>query len=188
MSARKANYDEVIADNYRKLIRPRRRQATKLVIDGVELYSSQAYGVTVRVRDLSLSFPRLRMSSFLAAYVKNLNFVRRHFRFRWRIATERLTSKDFNELTQRIVLERMSAVAIICFDAVLSEDDLRDGHVRNILYAFLSTKFGLNDPMVKTVASRLLGCDHVDFRRSARTNKSAKRVRSPESTRWRISD
>jgi len=188
MSARKISYDEVIADNYRKLIRPPRKQATKLVIDGMEVCSIKSFGVSVRVRDLNVSFPRLRVSSFVSAYVKNLNFVRKHFRLRWRIATERLTQNDFNELTQRIVLERMSAVSVICFDAELSEPDLRDGHVRNILFAFLSTKFGLNDPMVKTVASRLLGYDQVEFRRSAKTNKSAKRVRSPESTRWRISD
>lgn len=188
MSARSSSYDEVIADNYRKLIRPPQKKATKLIVDGMEICSNRSFGVTIRVRDLSISFSRLRVSSFLAAYVKNLNFVRRRFRFRWRIATERLTNQDFSELTQRIVLERMSAVSILCFEAVLTEADLLDGHVRNILFDFLRTKFGLNDPMVKTVASRLLGCDQVEFRRSARTNKSAKRVRSPESTRWRISD
>lgn len=188
MSARKVSYDEVIADNYRKLIRPPRKTATKLVIDGMELLTGGPVGISVKVRDLNLSFPRLRVSSFLRAYVANLNFVRDHFRLRWQIATERLTTEDFNELTQRLVLERMGVVSIFCFDARLTEEDLQDGHVHNILLSFLSTKFGLNDPMVNTVASRLLGSDRVKFRRSAKTNKSAKRVRSPESTRWRISD
>ena len=188
MSARKVSYDEVIADTYRKLIRPPRKMATKLVVDGMELRTSGPIGISVRVRDLILGFPRLRISSFMRAYVANLNLVRNHFRLRWQIATERLTTEDFNELTQRLVLERMSVVSIICFDAKLDDEDLQDSHVRKITLAFLSTKFGLNDRMVETVASRLLGCDRVEFRSSARTNNSAKRVRSPESARWRISD
>lgn len=185
MSARTIGHQEAIARNYRKLIRPPRKTATKLVIDGMEVTKLGDFGVGVKLRDLGLVYPKWTQSGFLKLYVKNLNFVRKHFELRWKIATKRLTADDFNELTQRLVLERMNVLAMLRNEVTLAEEDLRDGHVRSILFRFLSSKFGLNNPMVRTVASRILGCDQVNFRRGG-LPKNNSIVRSPETVRSRI--
>ena len=186
MSVRKADYEEVIATNYPKLIRPPRKHARKLVIDGMEILKLGGFGVSVRVRDLNLAYPNWSASGFLQQYVRNLNFVRSHFRLRWKIATQRLTDADFMELTQRIVLERMNVLAPIQREVILNEEDLRDAHVRSILFAFLASKFGLNNPLVRTVASRLLGCDQVSFQRTAKRPRRPRSRRSPNTVRSRI--
>ena len=186
MSARKAGYEEVIATNYPKLIRAPRKQASKLVIDGMEVIKLGDFGVSIRVRDLNLAYPHWSVIAFLQQYVRNLNFVRNHFRLRWKIATQRLTDADFMELTQRVVLERMNVRAPIQRQVILEEEDLRDGHVRSILFAFLSAKFGLNNPLVRTVASRLLGCDQVRFQRTVSRKRKPRSSRSPDTIRSRI--
>jgi hypothetical protein len=186
MSARALGYEEAIARNYCKLIRPPRKQATKLIIDGMEVSKLGDFGVAIRVRDLSLVYPRWTQTGFLRQYVRNLNFVRKHFRLRWQIATKRLTEKDFNEVTQRLVLECMNVRAMFQAEVEMTEDDLRDSQVRSILFSFLASKFGLNSPMVRTVASRLLGCDQVKFQRGPRPARVSPDLRSPATVRSRI--
>lgn len=186
MSVQKAGYEEVIAKNYPKLIWPRRKHANKLVIDGMEVIRLGDFGVSVRVRELNLAYPHWSVIGFLQQYVRNLNFVRNHFRLRWKIATQRLTEGDFMELTQRLVLERMNVLAPIQRKVILDEENLRDGHVRSILFVFLSSKFGLNNPLVRTVASRLLGCDQVRFQRTTARLRKPRSGRSPDTVRSRI--